>query len=106
MLIDAADESDLIGTSLPKCINCDQQLETAGNFCPHCGCAQITNDPGVAIVKWNSIRKIILFFLIDAVICCVFSFIKVFHTLFWSITTDILLAVVAVTFFVLNWSSY
>jgi membrane protease YdiL (CAAX protease family) len=106
MLINAAHESDPIDPSALKCINCDKPLGTAGNFCPQCGCAQIATNPGVATVKWDSIRKILLFFLIDAVICCTASFIDVFQTLYWSIAVDIMLAIVAVTFFVLNWSSY
>ena len=106
MLSEPSSDIDSSTPVLPVCINCNLPLEAGGNFCRHCGYAQTANDPEAVITKWNGIRQIILFFLIGAVICCMASFISVFHTLFWSIAADISLGVVAVIFFTLNWSVY
>jgi len=103
---EVASEADPVEVVVPCCINCNQPLATAGNFCRHCGHAQIVSDPGATAAKWNIIRQIILFFLIDAVICALASFVDVFKTLSWSVTVSISLAAVAVTFFVLHWSAY
>ena len=93
-------------TALALCINCSEPLTADSNFCRHCGFAQKQGDPAEANQKWDDIRQILWFFLIDAVICCVGSFIHFFHTLSRSIIVDFILALVSVTFFTLNWSKY
>jgi membrane protease YdiL (CAAX protease family) len=90
---------------LPCCVNCNQALTAGGRFCSHCGAEQGARDPAEASQKWNNIRQILLFFLVEALICCVASFVPAFHTLRWSIIVSGLLAIVAVVFFVLNWTA-
>ena len=51
-------------------------------FAGHCGQhEQGARDPAEAGQKWSDIRQILIFFLIDALICCVASFVEFFHTL-------------------------
>ena len=91
---------------LPHCINCDQPIVADIRFCNHCGFEQTIKNEESDNQKWNAIRQIALFFIIDALICCVASFIDFFKTLSWSITFDIMLAITAVIFFCINWSKY
>jgi membrane protease YdiL (CAAX protease family) len=93
-------------TAMPLCINCNEPLTTGNHFCRHCGSAQVTQNADEITDRWNAVRQLLLFFLIDAVICCLVSFIPVFHALSWSIAVDILFASVSVIFFVLNWSRF
>ena len=88
------------------CSNCREPLTAGSKFCRHCGFSQISDHQEEAVQKWQDIRQILWFFIIDAVICCVAGFVKFFHTLSWSISVDCLLAVTAVVFFALNWSKY
>ncbi len=91
---------------LPHCINCDQPIVADIRFCNHCGFAQTTKNEESNNEKWNAIKQIALFFIIDAMICCMASFIDFFKTLSWSITFDIMMAITAVIFFCINWSKY
>lgn len=99
-------DADIEIAALPLCINCNEPLTTGNNFCRRCGFAQATQNAEETTDKWNAVRQLILFFLIDAIICCLASFIPFFHTLSWSVAVDILLATVSVIFFVLNWSKF
>lgn len=55
--------------------------------------------------KWIAIKQLGLFFIIDAIICCVAEFTDFFKSFASHVTIDILLASCAVFFFFYNWRS-
>lgn len=99
-------DTDSDESVLSHCVNCNQPIAAESRFCSYCGFAQANNSDEPANEKFSTIKQIALFFLIEAIICCVASFIVFFKTLAWSITFDIILAIVAVVFFSVNWSRY
>jgi membrane protease YdiL (CAAX protease family) len=92
--------------TLPLCSNCEHPVIEYSRFCRHCGAEQKIAGDDQPIEKWNAIRQLFLFFIIDAVVCCLGSYVHFFYTLSWSIAIDVSLAVIAVTFFALNWTRY
>jgi membrane protease YdiL (CAAX protease family) len=86
------------------CSNCAEPIAIVSRFCRHCGHAQDDNSVIPHDQKWSNIKQVGLFFLFDAVICCIASFIPYFKTLAWSIAFDTTLVAIAVTFFCDNWS--
>ena len=85
------------------CINCNGLINLESRFCHQCGFAQTDSNAQTSEEKWEILKQVGLFFFLDAIICCVVSFIVVFHTVGWSIIFNITLAIFAVVFFLINW---
>ena len=97
-------EIPVVETAGAKCTNCDAPFGENDRFCRACGVQLVPpEDENAAYKKWNAIRQLILFFVIEGIICAC-SFTKAFHTLGWLIFMDVTLAVMAITFVSLNWS--
>lgn len=97
------DESVTAPSALTHCINCNEPINPGSRFCGHCGFAQANAEDESGPEKLNALGQVAVFFLIDAAICCIASFINFFKTLQWSITVDILLAITAIVFFWRDW---
>ena len=93
-----------IDESATYCSNCNEQIVPESRFCKYCGATQIleSNAPSTE-EKWIAIKQLGLFFIIDALICCVAEFTDFFKSFAWHATVDILLASCAVSFFFYNW---
>jgi uncharacterized protein len=89
----------------PTCALCEAPLAETDRFCRRCGGrVQLDEEPGIVSRKWDSVRQLLLFFIVEAVICAC-SDIKAFHSLSGLITFDVMAAVLAIVFVGLNWSS-
>jgi membrane protease YdiL (CAAX protease family) len=86
------------------CSQCNEPITAESRFCRHCGSAQNNDAVQASEQKWNNVQQIALFFIFDAVICAIASFIHFFKTVTWSICFDVLLAIIAVAFFCDNWT--
>ncbi|MBV8390130.1 MAG: CPBP family intramembrane metalloprotease [Mucilaginibacter sp.] len=88
------------------CSTCNEQIAPGSRFCKYCGAAQIQECyTSSSEEKWIAIKQLGLFFVIDAVICCIAGFTDFFKSFTWHVTIDILLASCAVFFFFYNWRS-
>ncbi|MEO6523465.1 MAG: CPBP family intramembrane glutamic endopeptidase [Mucilaginibacter sp.] len=85
------------------CIQCSEPIALNSRFCKHCGSTQKVEDE-YTISGWNRVKQAALFYAFDIIICAIASFIDAFKTLTWSIIFDVLLAIIAITFFCDNWS--
>ncbi|HZY37964.1 MAG TPA: CPBP family glutamic-type intramembrane protease [Mucilaginibacter sp.] len=96
---------DAIDSTGPRCSSCDAPLREEDRFCRKCGLvAGPLDDAGAAEKKWNAVRQLILFFIIEAIICAT-SFVKALDTFSWMVCGDVLLALVAIVFVALNWKA-
>jgi len=95
-------EDDLTVQKL--CSNCNEPILIENRFCRHCGSAQNIDAGQADGQKWNNIKQVAIFFSFNAVICAIACYINYFKTVEWSITFDVLLAIIAVTFFCDNWA--
>lgn len=88
------------------CSNCNERIAPESRFCKYCGAIQ-PQEIGASSTeeKWVAIKQLGLFFVIDAIICCVAEFTNFFKSFTWSVTIDIFLASCAVFFFFYNWRS-
>lgn len=86
------------------CLQCDSLIALESRFCKHCGIVQVVQDTSSGQQPWNIIQQAALFYGIELLLCCLASFIDAFKTFAWSVTFDILLAYVTLTFFFLGWS--
>jgi membrane protease YdiL (CAAX protease family) len=101
---ETAAEIPVVETAGVKCSNCEAPFGENDRFCRVCG-AQLApaEDENAANKKWNAIRQLILFFIIEVIICAC-SDIKACHTFGWLLFFDAIFAVTAVTFVSLNWN--
>lgn len=89
----------------PRCANCGAAMGDKDRFCRKCGASLgALEDPDTTDKKWNAVRQLILFFIIEAVICA-FSLLQSLHGFAWSVFLDSSLAVTTIVFVTLNWSS-
>lgn len=88
-----------------NCLHCKGSISAHSKFCKYCGSLQTGFDVISPDKKWNIIKQLALFYAIEIVICCIASFINFFKTLNWSIFFDLLLAIIAVTFFCDKWKT-
>jgi uncharacterized protein len=95
------EEPDLTGK---YCIHCNGLIHVESRFCKHCGYSFIDDSVDTG-QQWRDIKLVAMFFSAQAIVCALGNFTKVFHTLEWSIGIDILLAVLAITFFANNWAT-
>ena len=89
----------------PQCGNCNPPVHENSRFCNHCGHPIVSISEGSTEEKWIAIKQTGLFFALHAVACCVFSFVDYFKGFSWSIVFDVILALVAVIFFAINWAN-
>jgi uncharacterized protein len=100
--INVIEEQEL--TDQRHCFHCNEFITAESRFCKFCGSAQPNETENLPEQQWLDIKKLVLFFSLEAVICSIGSFIKYFKTLGWSITFDIILAIITISFFGLDWS--
>jgi membrane protease YdiL (CAAX protease family) len=89
---------------LTYCVNCNNVLNKEVRFCSHCGSSQINGTVEAANQKWDAIKQIVIFFIIEAILCAVASFIPFFNSFVWSVVFDVMLATSAIVFFFHSWS--
>jgi membrane protease YdiL (CAAX protease family) len=91
------------GSAELKCPNCETKLTDSDRFCRKCGFRfEVDQEPDIVSRKWNNVRQLLLFFIIEAVICAS-SHLKALHNLGSNTFLDIALAVTTVVFVSLNW---
>jgi membrane protease YdiL (CAAX protease family) len=87
-----------------NCLNCEGLLSTESKFCKHCGSAQVDASIISTEHTWQIVKQVAIFYLFDIVLCSLANFVDVFKTLTWSIVFDLLMAIIAVTFFCDDWA--
>ncbi len=87
------------------CKNLRQSTENGCRFCIQCGLEENNYVESSGKKGWGSIKQALLFVFIHGTIVYSFGYLDFFQTLNWSIAINSLLAVVAVIFFTINWSS-
>jgi uncharacterized protein len=85
------------------CVQCNGVISAESRFCKHCGHALVEETVDTE-QKWQDIKLVAIFFAAQAIICAAANYVHVFHTLVWSISIDVVLAILAVTFFCNNWN--
>src|ERR1700753_63168 len=100
---DSEAEMELAEPVAATCINCGASLNENDRFCRKCGARQEMDiEPDVVTRKWNNVRQLLLFFVIEALICAG-SRVKVFHAFGSVFGFDAMAAILAIVFTSLNW---
>jgi membrane protease YdiL (CAAX protease family) len=95
---------DIIIQESKTCVQCHVLIEAHSKFCSNCGASQAAEITRSEKSKLTILQQAATFYIIDITACCLSKYVEFFNTLFWSLLLDVLMAGVAVAFFIFNWT--
>jgi membrane protease YdiL (CAAX protease family) len=85
------------------CFQCSLAIEQTNIFCTHCGASQLAVDLKNPSQLWHKIQQVIIFYVLELVTCCLFTFCKPLQNV-WGLTAfDTLTAFYTCYFLKINW---